>query len=120
MRRLLFLRWRERSLGRPLQLARDALNLAFKAADTVVERVHLDIALGGVALKPGKAGLEVVDSFFAHGVDLDGVLIMVPGVGIEPTRLASADFESAASANSATRATGMESDSKASPLARPH
>jgi hypothetical protein len=32
------------------------------------------------------------------------VYLMVPGVGIEPTRLAAADFESAASANSATRA----------------
>ena len=29
---------------------------------------------------------------------------MVPGVGVEPTRLASVDFESTASANSATRA----------------
>ncbi len=29
---------------------------------------------------------------------------MVPGVGLEPTRIATADFESAASTNSATRA----------------
>ncbi len=29
---------------------------------------------------------------------------MVPGVGVEPTRLSSEDFESTASANSATRA----------------
>lgn len=30
---------------------------------------------------------------------------LVPGVGVEPTRLSSVDFESTASANSATRAT---------------
>ncbi len=34
---------------------------------------------------------------------------MVPGVGLEPTRIATADFESAASTNSATRARGLRS-----------
>lgn len=36
---------------------------------------------------------------------LPSPLRLVPGVGIEPTRLSSVDFESTASANSATRAT---------------
>ena len=45
---------------------------------------------------------------------------MVPRVGIEPTRLSAADFESAASANSATRAMiGGASDPKGGPEASP-
>jgi hypothetical protein len=36
---------------------------------------------------------------------------LVPGVGVEPTRLSSVDFESTASANSATRAFGGEAGS---------
>ena len=45
---------------------------------------------------------------------------MVPRVGIEPTRLSAADFESAASANSATRAMiGGGSDRKAGLEASP-
>ena len=35
---------------------------------------------------------------------------LVPGVGVEPTRLSSVDFESTASANSATRATGASAE----------
>ena len=39
---------------------------------------------------------------------------MEPGVGLEPTRLAAADFESAASTNSATRANerGRKADAR--------
>ena len=38
----------------------------------------------------------------------------VPGVGVEPTRLSSVDFESTASANSATRASKISENEKGS------
>lgn len=41
--------------------------------------------------------------------------MMVPGVGLEPTRIATADFESAASTDFATRATAKDYTNGAMP-----
>ena len=46
------------------------------------------------------------------------ILDMVPGVGLEPTRITPADFKSAASANSATPALKLEATTGFEPVNR--
>jgi hypothetical protein len=69
MRGLLFLNGKHRDLRSLIELRRHFLKLAFQAPEPVREGHNLMVTLHRLAFEPDKAGLEVVDSFFAHNLN---------------------------------------------------